>query len=294
MTKFPLTRRRMMTGLVAAPLLVRNASAAPARRIVCLDDGLAETMLGIGAVPVAVTDRDAWEKWVVEPKLPDQVVDLGLALEPNLELMQQLRPDLILSIPYLAGIRSQLERVAPVTSIGIYVEGGSPYELATEAARQLGRICGREQEAEALIAATDAELAALKPRLARFADRPLYLVRFNDPRNVWVFGQTSMFQCVLDRIGLRNAWTRPTNEWGFSAVGIDSLGEAGNARLAYVEPLPRGATGTLTESPVWNAMPFVRNRAILRVPVVQQFGALPSALRLARLLTAALEAEAAK
>ncbi len=289
-----LTRRRVLGGLAATPFALAAPASAAAPRIACLDDGLAETMLAIDAAPIAVTDRDAWEKWVVEPVLPAHIADLGLALEPNLELMQQLRPDLILSIPYLAGIRSQLERVAPVTSIGLYVEGGNPYDLAVKATRQLGRICGREREAEAFIAATNAELAALKPRLARFADRPLYLVRFNDPRNVWVFGSTSMFQCVLDRIGLRNAWTRPTNEWGFSAIGIDALGAAGNARLAYVEPLPRGATGTLTESPVWNAMPFVRNSAILRIPVVQQFGALPSALRLARLLTAALEADGAQ
>jgi ABC-type Fe3+-hydroxamate transport system substrate-binding protein len=288
MTKFPLTRRKMIAGLAAVPSLVGSAPAS-APRIVCLDDGLAETMLAIGAPPIAITDRDAWEKWVVEPKLPDTIVDLGLALEPNLELMQQLRPDLILSIPYLAGIRSQLERVAPVTYIGIYVESGNPYERAVEATRKLGSVCAREQEAEALIAATGAELAKLSHRLARFADRPLYLVRFNDPRNIWVFGPTSMFQCILDRVGLRNAWTRETNEWGFSATGIDALGSAGNARLAYLEPLPRGATGTLTESPVWNAMPFVRDRAVLRVPVVQAFGALPSALRFARLLANALE-----
>src|SRR5262249_55978209 len=122
------------------------------------------------------------------------------------------------------------------------------------------------------------------------AQRPLYVVNFLDPRNIRVYGRKSLFQEVLDRIGLANAWTGETNYWGFATTGIEALGAADDARLAYLEPLPEGAAGTLTASPVWNAMPFVRDRAILRLPPVLMFGALPSAARFARVLAAALQA----
>lgn len=284
--------RRAALGLFALPLAGIQPAAAMKRppRIVCLDDGLAETLLTLGVKPVAIADRKVWEEWVVEPALPREVADIGTLLEPNLEFLQQLEPDLVLATPYLDGIKPLLQRVAPVTTIGIYVENGQPYRNAVEATRKLARLVGRQAEGEALIEATEASFAKVREELAPFATRPLYVVSFMDQRNVRVYGRASLFQDVLDRIGIRNAWTAETNYWGFSTVGIDGLATAEDARLAYLEPLPAGAGGTLTESPVWNAMPFVRDRSIMRLPPVLMFGALPAASRFARVLAEATTA----
>ncbi|MBZ9684650.1 MULTISPECIES: ABC transporter substrate-binding protein [unclassified Mesorhizobium] len=287
--------RRHALALFTLPFtgVVTPAAASPPR-IVCLDDGLAETLLMLGITPVAIADREVWERWVLEPPLPPQVADIGTILEPNLEFLQQLRPDIILSIPYLDGIKPLLERVAPVTTIGIYTPGGQPYQRAIEATRQLARLVGKEREGEALIAATEAHFSTIKQQLEPLSARPIYVVSFLDPRNVRVYGEKSLFQAVFDRIGIRNAWAGETNYWGFATVGIDGLATSDDARLAYLEPLPEGAGGTLTESPVWNAMPFVRKRSIMRLPAVLMFGTLPSASRFARLLAAALTAETAR
>lgn len=284
--------RRAALGLFALPFAAVLPVAATSRppRIVCLDDGLAETLLTLGVSPVAIADRKVWEDWVVEPALPPEVADVGTLLEPNLEFLMQLKPDLILSIPYLDGIKPLLERVAPVTTIGIYRENGQPYRNAVEATRKLAAMVGKEAEGEALIEATEASFTKTRHELAPLAARPVYVVSFMDSRNVRVYGRMSLFQDVFDRIGIRNAWTAETNYWGFSTVGIDGLATADDARLAYLEPLPAGASGTLTESPVWNAMPFVRNRSIMRLPPVLMFGALPAAARFARVLAEAMAA----
>ncbi len=289
-----MTRRGALAlfGTPLAAFMPRAAEAKPLR-IVCLDDGLAETLLMLGVTPVAVADREVWEKWVVEPPLPPEFADIGTILEPNLEFLQQLRPDIILSIPYLDGIKPLLERVAPVTTIGIYTLDGQPYQRAIEATRQLAALVGRESEGEALIAATEACFSDVRRQLAPLSARPIYVVNFRDPRNVRVYGEKSLFQAVFDRIGIPNAWTGETNYWGFATVGIDGLATSSNTRLAYLEPLPQGAGGTLTESPVWNAMPFVRNHSIMRLAPVLMFGTLPSASRFARLLAEALAAERA-
>ncbi|MFC3327577.1 ABC transporter substrate-binding protein [Mesorhizobium cantuariense] len=288
--------RRGALGLFVLPFaaIASPSAAAKPLRIVCLDDGLAETLLMLGVSPVAIAGRDIWETWVVEPPLPPEIADVGTLLEPNLELLQQLRPDIILAMPYLDGIKPLLERVAPVTTIGLYTEAGQPYQRAVEATRQLARLVGKESEGEALIAATETCFLEIKQQLAPFSARPIYVVSFMDPRNVRVYGRKSLFQEVFDRIGLSNAWTAETNYWGFSTVGIDGLATSSDARLVYLEPLPEGAGGTLTESPVWNAMPFVRSRSIMRLPAVHMFGALPSATRFARVLASAMTAEAAR
>ncbi|CAN7156118.1 ABC transporter substrate-binding protein [Mesorhizobium amorphae] len=285
--------RRGALGLFLLPFAGSLSAAPRPRRIVCLDAGLTETLLMLGVRPVAIADREVWEKWVVEPPLPPEIADVGTLLEPNLEFLQQLRPDIILAIPYLDGIKPLLERVAPVTTIGIYTQEGRPYQLAVEATRQLARLVGKEEEGEALIAATEAGFSEIRQQLAPLSARPLYIVNFMDPRNVRVYGRQSLFQDVFDRIGIRNAWTGDTNYWGFATLGLDGLATASDARLAYMEPLPEGAGGTLTESPVWNAMPFVRNRSIMRLPAVLMFGALPSAARFAHELAKAMTGDAA-
>ncbi|AZO13007.1 iron-siderophore ABC transporter substrate-binding protein [Mesorhizobium sp. M3A.F.Ca.ET.174.01.1.1] len=284
--------RRRAFGLFTLPFAAIGTSSArtASLRIACLDDGLAETLLMLGVRPIAIADREVWEKWVVEPALPPEVADIGTLLEPNLEFLAQLKPDVILAIPYLDGIKPLLERVAPVKTIGIYTEGGQPYRNAVDATRKLASLVGKVEEGEALIAATEAYFAKVKLQLAPLSARPLYVVSFMDPRNVRVYGQKSLFQEVFDRIGIRNAWTGETNYWGFATVGIDGLATDDDARLAYLEPLPEGAGGTLTTSPVWDAMPFVRNRSIMRLPPVLMFGALPSAARFARVLAEAMAA----
>ncbi|MFC3320487.1 MULTISPECIES: hypothetical protein [Mesorhizobium] len=84
--------RRGALGLFALPFTAMASPSAAAKplRIVCLDDGLAETLLMLGVSPIAIADRDVWETWVVEPSLPPDVVDVGTLLEPNLELLQEL------------------------------------------------------------------------------------------------------------------------------------------------------------------------------------------------------------
>ncbi|RUV34258.1 iron-siderophore ABC transporter substrate-binding protein, partial [Mesorhizobium sp. M7A.F.Ca.MR.228.00.0.0] len=64
--------RRGALGLFVLPFAAIASPSATAKplRIVCLDDGLAETLLMLGVSPVAIAGRDIWETWVVEPPLP--------------------------------------------------------------------------------------------------------------------------------------------------------------------------------------------------------------------------------
>ena len=45
----------------------------------------------------------------------------------------------------------------------------------------------------------------------------------DNARHVRVFGDNSLYQAVIDRLGLENVWTRDTNLWGFTLVGIEEL-----------------------------------------------------------------------
>src|SRR5690606_7973612 len=93
-----LVRRRQVLAALAGLALLPAAAPIPARRIVALDWGLAETLIAIGQPPVGVPETRTYADWVISPALPTGTADVGLRVEPNLEILQQLAPDLILTI----------------------------------------------------------------------------------------------------------------------------------------------------------------------------------------------------
>lgn len=281
--------RRAVIGAIAATC-APAAIAKPLQRFAALDYGLTETLLLLGRTPLALVATQDWSKWVVEPPLPPGVVNLGTSREPNLELLQRLNPEAILSTPYLAGIAHRLERIAPVISLPIYVSEGRPLALAQEAARRIAALLGDPPAAEKLIAQADATFEAARARLRSRPRIPVYLVNFMDARHLRVYGAKSLFQDVLDRIGLNNAWRGQTNYWGFATVGIEALEHEGEARLLYLDPVPPGVLNQLKSNPVWNSLSFVKADRIAGLPPVLMFGALPSAMRFARLMSERLGA----
>ena len=137
--------RRAFTGLALAgafaPFHARASDHEP--RFVTPDHGLAQTLISIGADLAGIAQIPNWNVWTIEPALPPDVVNLGTAREMNLELLQRLQPNLIVSTPYLEGVRHQLERIAPVLSFPIHALGTSPYPNILAATRRLGALSGR-------------------------------------------------------------------------------------------------------------------------------------------------------
>lgn len=281
-----LRRRDFLFGsglLFASPLLARAARAAPPR-IISLDYGLAQTLIEFGTPPVGLIDTQGWYDWVMEPTLPPGIANVGSNYEINMEMLQLLQPDLIISTPYLEWIRPQLETIAPVKSFPIHALGSSPYPHIVAATLELGQIVGKPQEAQALIDRTERELLAAKAATRRLAEQKLAIMTFLDARNIRVYGPGGIFQDVLDRLDLHNAWTRRTNEWGFSDAGLADLIAIGDSRIFYMDPVPPDVLAGLAGSPLWQAMPFVQRGHAERMASVLMFGALPSVSRFARLL----------
>ena len=283
---FSLCRRDFLVGsAVFAGSLLPIRGRTSVLRIVSLDYGLAQTLIELGVPPVGLSDTPGWADWTVEPPLPQGVANIGSSHEVNMELLQLLKPDLIISTPYLEWVRPQLEQIAPVKSFPIHALGTSPYTHIVAATRDLGRMLGRTAEAEALINRTEGEL-----RVAKAATRhlgKLAVITFMDARNIRIYGPGGIFQDVFDRLDLQNAWTRPTNEWGYSDAGMADLIDIGDSRLFYMDPVPPDVLATLSGSPLWQSMPFVENAHVQRLASVLMFGTLPSASRFARLLAEA-------
>jgi iron complex transport system substrate-binding protein len=288
----PPSRRRFakfVAGLALAPLWASPARAASvARRVIALDWGVAETLVALGHPPLAAAEIPNYDREVVTPPMPAGVIDVGLRLSPNPELMQTLDPDLIVINAAQEYMRPSLEDFAPVETVAIYTEAGEPYRLSCEAATALAARLGDPLAATRLLGEATAVMATARAKLQGYDGRPLYVIGFADGRHVGVVGRTGLFQGVFDQLGLRNAWTGDGGSWGVGYIGIEDLLSDGEARIVYTMPLPEDAKRTLKESALWLRLPAVKAHRVVTLPPIWTYGALPSALRFARLLTDAL------
>ncbi|MFW5823730.1 MAG: ABC transporter substrate-binding protein [Marinobacter sp.] len=267
---------------VAAP----GPSDASGPRIATVDWTLAETLLALDVVPVAVAQVRDYQAWVSEPRLPDNVVDLGLRAQPNRELVASLELDRFLLSPMYQAIEPAMARMVPVTSLATYTAEGDLWDNLLETTRQLGALTGREDRADRVIRQHRQHVRRVRQTLPDDLP-PLMVVQFIDDRHVRVFGEGSLYEMVMQRLGLENAWEGGTNLWGFSTAGIEELSTRGY--LVIVDPMPMGVEKGLATNQLWQSLPAVRHDRVLQLPPVWSFGALPSASRFAEQLGQALK-----
>lgn len=273
--------------MLAAGLPLR-AEAGP--RLAASDWAMLETATALGHMPVAAAELIRFRADVGVPAIPDTVTDLGLRGAPNFELLQLVRPTLILSSPYYTRYQARMEAIAPVLSLPFYQPGAAPLPKAMDALDALARQIGDPAAGGRARARADAHLDRLAARVARHADRPLALVDIGDARHLRAFGFDSLFGSTLTRIGLRNAWSEATAFSFLAPVPLERLADMPDARLVIAGPIPPQAQGALSRSRLWQALPQVAQGRVHHLPRMNAFGGVPAALRFGDLLARALEA----
>jgi iron complex transport system substrate-binding protein len=260
-------------------------------RIATVDWTIAETLLALGVTPLAVGDVSAYRAWVGEPLLPADVVDIGLRAQPNRELLAELKPDRILISPLAAPLAPTLSRIAPVQSIALYDPQTDLWQRLHEATLTIAALVNKTAEANVLLTDLNRDLEQMKQTLPAELP-PLLVVQFIDERHVRVFGRHSLFEAVMQRLGLRNAWQGETNAWGFSVASIEQFMALPAARLVVVDPIPVGVSERLQEPGLWQHLPLVQQAPVLHLPAVWSFGGVLAARRFASLLNEALQQDA--
>ncbi|WP_253643606.1 ABC transporter substrate-binding protein [Vibrio splendidus] len=261
-----------------------NEGATP--RLVSIDWTHTETLLALGVVPVAVAQIADYNSWVKSPEIPPTVADVGLRTQPNLERIHELKPDKILLSPMFSTLETQLSKIAPVTTIGLYRSGDVDWSALETVTRKLAEVSEKQPQAEVLIQKANAEMDRLGSQLPNNAPAML-MVQFMDTNHVRVFGDNSLYKASVNKIGLESAWKGQTNAWGYSLVGVDQLiGVKG--QIVIISPMPAGTEEHLKTNQFWQYIVKESGYPALQVPAVWSFGAIPSATRFAKFIASEL------
>ncbi|WP_158816876.1 ABC transporter substrate-binding protein [Methylocapsa sp. S129] len=290
----PLTRRAIVTGL--SGLVAAHSSGAwaeplvrPDVRIVSLNWAISETLYAMQVRPIGAAEITGYDEMVGYPPTPSGIVDVGFQSDPNLELLSSLAPNIVLIQSWQSGLRSIIERFSRVESFTLYARGGDPFARAREATLQIAEIAERPSMGVDLIDHIDRRLERYRVRLSAYDRRPIYLVQALTPTNLVVFTTGSLFDEVMRRLGLANAWSAPPDLlWGSTHIGVDALSTDPEARIIWIASPDHGASEGLFRSALWQSLPQVRAGRIGHLPMVWGFGGLPTAERFGGLLTSLL------
>ncbi|MCX8957778.1 Fe(3+)-hydroxamate ABC transporter substrate-binding protein FhuD [Erwinia psidii] len=287
-------RRRLLMALALSPLLPalpgRAASSVDIQRIIALEWLPVELLLALGVTPMGAAEMYQYKRWVGEPALPPSTVDVGLRTEPNLELLIQMKPSLILYSSGYGPSAAKIGQIAPGMGFPFSDASGKPLTIARRSLMQLAERLDRVVQAQQHLVAFDAFISAAKTRITARAQRPLLLMSILDPRHALVFGKGSLFLEVMEHLGIENAWQGETNFWGSAIVGLERLATMREVDAVCFDHGDDALVAQVTATPLWKAMPFVRENRLHRVPQVWFYGATLSAMRFCRQLDSVLGA----
>ncbi|MUK62211.1 ABC transporter substrate-binding protein [Aliivibrio fischeri] len=255
------------------------------QKIIALDWVLAETVLSLGGEPLGVADAKGYQAWVMTPELSSNVLDVGSRREPNLELITELNPDVILISQHMSAMYEKLNTIAPTLVYTVYSNKKTPLISAKDVTIQLGRLLNKEQHALQLIKQTENILAENGNKIRQHQENPLLFIRFINEKTVRIHSEGSLAQSTINAMGLTNAWYEPTNLWGFTTAGIEKLAQYQQANVLIFGPLKEEEKVKLTQSALWQAMAFTRTNSVYELPAIWTFGGLISAQRFSNHIT---------
>jgi ABC-type Fe3+-hydroxamate transport system substrate-binding protein len=174
-------------------------------RVVCLVPNVVDIAysLGAGADIVAISDFTKY------PKEALQKPSIGLPLNPSIETIVALHPDLVLG----SGDLNTLEFVGHLQRLGIPVFMVAPHGIEGIYASilSLGRALNREADAKAVVAQLRKRVDAVK---ARVADKPkmrVFMAIWYDP--VMTIGKRAFISELIEAAGGRSVTDDISQEW---------------------------------------------------------------------------------
>ena len=249
---------RLPALLCAAPALARVPAIKAGPRLAAIDWEAAEALIALGAPPIAIADTRYFASRMPFV-LPAGIADMGPFWEINLEYLSRLAPDLILAPASSLVMTPRITDIAPVRII--------PEEVGTDRLDRSARLVTEMAKAASLATEAaprliDTTVTAFVGYRARLAGQGTVLIAVPDMsgRLFTVYGQGSLPDAVLRRLGLRNAWGGPTHPNGTFRTGIEPLLDMEDTTILLVEIAsmrPR-VERALARSALWQALPAIR------------------------------------
>jgi iron complex transport system substrate-binding protein len=195
-----MVRAGVASGLLLASLGMAHGEDAP-RRIVSLVPSITETLfaIGAGAQVVGVSSYDR------EPPEVTHLPRVGALIDPDVERILSLRPDLVVVYASQSDLREQMRRAGIRT--WPFAHAGLP-DIARITA-EMGALTGHAREADALAASITSQIEQVRAAAAGRPRPKVLLVFGREPlalRNIYASGGVGFLHDLVDVAGGDNVF----------------------------------------------------------------------------------------
>jgi ABC-type Fe3+-hydroxamate transport system substrate-binding protein len=260
---------------------------APAERVVVLEWQQVEDVLTLGVKPVGVADVDGYNTWDTAEKLDAGTTDVGTRGEPNMDAVFSTNPDLVIvEAERGAPVIKQLEKYDVPVLVTQGADAADPIGNMKDTFTLIGKVLGKDEEAQGVLEEFDAHLAEGKQAVA---DAKLETTEFAyadawlDGSNIAIrpFGQGSLIGELGEAIGLTNVWKGEVDAaYGLGQTDVEGLTAVGDAQFFFTSTdALTDAAGyapwmpALEKNPIWKNAGFVKADRVYPFPAgVWTFG----------------------
>lgn len=262
----------------------KHRLSKPPERVVVTDWALLEQMLELGVEPIGAPELALYRHYVKQPVLPEGIRDVGLRRSPKLQVLHELKPDVIVVGTDQKKLARPFSHIAPVL---YYKSFSDKYRTNGKKSRerflQLADLFQKRDLAERKLAALDQEIQQIRQQIEQhFLGQPpkVTLIRFSSENKCLVYGENSIPLYTLKQLGLQTAIRSKRSKWGEKEMPISRLTDIDQGLLIYIEPVDEKQA--LFTSREWLSLPLVQQKRMYAMPAVWSYGGAMSVLYNAR------------
>ncbi|ENV15602.1 siderophore ABC transporter substrate-binding protein [Acinetobacter guillouiae] len=196
---------------LATPIMVKHelgttSIAYHPQRAAVLDMNEADFLDQL-SIPIAGMPKDYVPHFLQKYKDDQKVQDLGAIVQPNMERIYTLKPDIILMTPLQANQYQALSKIAPTVHYDINFNNSQQHHIEAIKAHliTLGQIFNQQQLATQKVDALDAKLAEVRKITANRPEKALVVLHNNGAFSN--FGVQSRYGFVFNAFGVKPAST---------------------------------------------------------------------------------------
>ncbi len=271
-----------------AAVTSNSADEKGALRVAALNWSSAEALVALGIEPVGVADPKGYSDWVRAPQLPNGVTDLGTRGEPNLELLHQLKPTLIITSPGLEGALATMPNT-PALVQDTFRDDHNNGQAIDRGFLDIAKAVNKQALGKRLLDEREQKINEWKQQLKDHFNGnvpPVSLAHFVNTSTAAVYGSNSSVEYALTKLGIEPAIKTPNSAWGEVNLPLAKLAGIGDGILIYVRPFAEEKK--LFSSVLWQHLPFVKQGRFLTIEPCWTYGSAMSIERIAKATTQAL------
>lgn len=248
---------------------------AGAEDVVALEWAAVEHLQTVGVVPVGVADVAGYTDWSgTGAPLEGEPTDVGTRIEPSIDAIAGLAPDLIVTVAGAADASyADLEAIAPVLVLQ-GADAADPIGTMYADLRLVGEAVGNEEAADSAITEFEAhveELTATVDEAGLAGASVAHMDGYENGGQVEIrpYADGALLPAAFESIGFVNGWPGEGDaQYGLGVTDVEGLTAlADDTQIVYMTVGERDVfTEQLATNEIWTGLPTVQAGNVTRLP----------------------------